>query len=142
MRTPRYRNKVALVTPALVLTLGVFACSRSSDRASETHITSGTPPEDTLAAPLATQGADNTPMTPQDKPDGGARDAARPKTGGVTTGTQTGTTGNPNSGTTAAPDDGTVAPGHIMFPPEKGPGTGAPNSNGSHNVGSGAAPKR
>ena len=59
---------------------------------------------------------------------------------GVSTGTQTNGQTTHNGGT-AAPDNGAVGPGHIMFPPEKGPGTGEPNSAGSHNLGSGGTGK-
>lgn len=136
---------------AVALTFGVFACERSSDKASETHTTSATPspaPAETAppapAAPALTdepQG-ETTSFAPQVQrsdagTDAGSRGRATGAPAGMTTGTQTGTTGNPNSGTT----DDAVAPGHIMFPPEKGPGTGRPNSNGSHNLGSGA-PRR
>jgi hypothetical protein len=132
------------VVVVVALALGVFACDRKTDRASETNITSGPmQPGETMATTGASLADEQSPAAPlgpeQATTDGGTKDGGRPRTSaGVTTGTQSGATGNPNSGTTASPDDGTVAPGHIMFPPDKGPGTGAPNSNGSHNLGSGA----
>ena len=131
---------------ALALTLGAVACDRNTDKASETNTTSATPPQtDPATAPaLPLEPSKNddkplaAPIAPQERPDAGTKDGGPHAPSGLTTGTQSGTTGNPNSGTTARPNTGGVAPGHIMFPPEKGPGTGEPNSAGSHNLGSGS----
>ena len=114
---------------AAALTVGAFACDRNSDnKASETNTTSATP------TPTPFQAITTTPAFR-------ANDAASAAalTTGVSTGTQTNSgKGTPNSGNAALPENGGVAPGHIMFPPDKAPGTGAPSSAGSHDLGSGA----
>ena len=140
-------NRLNLLV-AVALAASAFACDRNSDnnKASETNTTSAnvTPKAaDQAGAPAPVITEQTTPSeavttTPTFRAkDAGASGAMTTgATTGVSTGTQTNGQSTPNGGT-APPDNGGVAPGHIMFPPEKGPGTGEPNSAGSHNLGSG-----
>ena len=139
-------NRLNLLV-AVALAASAFACDRNTDnnKASETNTTSATVTPnaaDQAGAPGApviteqTTPSEAVTTTPTFRAkDAGASGAL---TNGVSTGTQTNGQSTPNGGT-AVPDNGGVAPGHIMFPPEKGPGTGEPNSAGSHNLGSGGA---
>ena len=134
---------------ATALTVGAFACDRNRDtHASETNTTSATTtPTPTTADPAARSPVVITEQTTPSEalttaPAFRAKDAGA--SGSLTTGTSTGTqtngASNPNGGTaTTTPDDGNVAPGHIMFPPDKG--SSAPDRGGSRNMGTGA-PKR
>lgn len=133
---------------AVALAASTFACDRNSDsKASETNTTSATVTPnaaDQAGAPVITEQttpseAVTTTPTFRAKDAGASGAMTTGAATGMSTGTQTNGATTPNGGT-AAPDNG-VAPGHIMFPPDKGPGTGEPNSAGSHNMGSGGTGK-
>lgn len=139
---------------AAALALGIFACDRN-EKTSETNTTSAQP----VPVPM-------DPVTPAPVPAAAEGTLDQAKDGGHATKTSAGTTagGDPyakdgghvtSETTTDGPgfvartkDAGAtrtteptreVAPGHITTPPDRGPGTGAPNSNGSHNIGSGGS---
>jgi len=143
-------NRIHLFV-ATAVTVGGFACDRNRDNhASETHTTSATTtPTPTPADPAAPTPAVITEQTTPSEavtttPAFRTKEAgaSRSLTTGTSTGTQTNGASNANGGTaTTTPDYGNVAPGHIVFPPDKGSGTDAPNSAGSHDMGTGA-PKR
>jgi hypothetical protein len=152
---------------ATALTLGVVACNRNADngnKASETNTTSASQPVEQPAIPspssLDTSGApaDQNPSADLFAKDGGQVEATpldtnAAKNGGYApgekggnargawakdgghingpTGVSTGTMRNSGEGDQ-------VAPGHITTPAGRGRGTGQPNSNGSHDMGSGA----
>jgi hypothetical protein len=154
----------AFAAVAAALTLGVFACDRNDNRASETNTTSAQP------GPLPVEPATPSPLPATTQ---SGLDEAKDGGHGGHVGTSTGSTLGANTGSgdsdfakdgghvtttsgstfgakakdagaarsTAAPAgadrDRQVAPGHITTPADRGPGTGAPNSNGSHNIGSG-----
>ena len=144
---------------AAALALGLFACDRN-EKTSETNTTSAQPvpvpmdPVTPAPVPAAAEG------TLDQAKDGGhvntsagttAGGEAYAKDGGhVTSDTALTTADGPgfaartkDAGATRTPEPSrTVAPGHITTPPDRGPGTGAPNSNGSHNIGSGGSISR
>jgi hypothetical protein len=152
-------TRTYLVTAA-ALTLGVLACNRNSDnKAGETNTTSASQPVEQPSTPspstLDTSGApaDLNPNADLEAKDGGhvttapgwnadyAKDGGHgnvnAKDGGhlnAPSGMSTGTMRNTG-------DTDQVAPGHITTPPGRGRGTGQPNSNGSHDMGSGAGTK-
>lgn len=139
---------------AAALALGVFACDRN-EKTSETNTTSAQPvpgpvePVTPAPNPVAAEG------TLDEAKDGGhvntsAGTTAYAKDGGhVTSDTATTTSDGPgfvarrDAGAARTPEPSRgVTPGHITTPADRGPGTGAPNSNGSHNIGSGGSISR
>lgn len=159
------RRKI-FAAAAAALTLGVFACDRNDNRASETNTTSAqavpVPADPVAPAPVSATADTETGLEAKD---GGHLEGTSASTGGgsfakdgghVTSDTSSGTStststssspspalgakakdaGATRNAATPAGGDREVAPGHIMVPPERGPGTGQPNSNGSHNIGS------
>lgn len=148
------------------LTVGVVACNRNAqnDKATETNTTSASQPVEQRGIPspssLDTSGSpvDQTTNADTFAKDGGF--AASPpldtnaantgahaprengenargawaKDGGHVSGASGVSTGTMRNGG----DGDQVAPGHITTPPGRGRGTGQPNSNGSHDMGSGA----
>ena len=141
-------NKTLIATAAMaVLTLGVVACDRS-DKSSTTNTTAAEAPNDpsTLTAVPQDQTLDKDAgvitegtLPQRNAPSMGPSQQSSDMSGVNNRGsvTNSGTPMNGKTGPAAAPDATTeVAPGHIMFPPEKnGPATGQPNSNGSQNIG-------
>jgi hypothetical protein len=141
-------SKTKTLIAVAVLTLGAVACDRS-DRAATTNTTSAEspPPNDpsTLTPIPMDQGLDAkdasvtsapiVPITPARAPSMGPSQQQQDISGVNNRGSMT-NSGTPMNGETTAPASTlNTPPGHIMFPPEKGPGTGQPNSNGSHNIG-------
>jgi hypothetical protein len=133
---------------AVALALGVFACERNADRASETKTTSAAQPADTsgTTTPAPVAPADTSMNINVDAKDGGRAPSTlglEAKDGGHrATGTQTGADGPDHARAPLDRNKNTVAPGHITTPPDHGRATGAPNSDGSHDIGAGGSPTR
>jgi hypothetical protein len=137
-------TRMYLVAAAALTTFSVLACSRSSEnnKANETNTTSASQPVEQPSTPapstLDTSGApaDVSPNADLAAKDGGHGNV-NAKDGGhlsAPSGMSTGTMRNTG-------DTDQVAPGHITTPPGRARGTGQPNSNGSHDMGSGAGTK-
>ena len=152
-------NLIAVAT----LAVGLFACDRNADRAAQTNTTSAAVPAEnagtTTQAPVApadtiTSENANANANASTNANANANESEYAKDAGhVGTTSTTGSDLDLNakdaghasvSDNANAKDAGhvsldkkksTVAPGHIAVPSDHGRATGAPNSDGSHNLG-------
>jgi hypothetical protein len=150
--------KSAMSGAAVVLmALAASGCkSDEQGKASETNLTSATtpapavrddlPPPEAKASDVAGAPAGNAPVlfeADQIKVTQADRERALAAERAAKTNTQKASSPAPTQSRLRPGDPGFtggVAPGHIMWPPGNETGTGNPNSDGSHNIGSSTAP--
>ena len=139
-------NRTNLIAVA-TLAVGLFACDRSADRGAQTNTTSAAVPAEnagtTTQAPVA---ADTTSESAYAKDAGhvgitsttgsdldlNAKDAGHAS---ISDNANAKDAGHVSFDKSLDKKKSTVAPGHIAVPSDHGRATGAPNSDGSHNLG-------
>lgn len=145
------RSGLFVLAFASLASLGPIGCNRS-DQVSETSTTSATQEPTVDPNSLPPVGVDNSGALPPATPlasnkdgghvmsskDGGHVESSKDgghydSTGAM--GHDAGVWQQPAPRTGTLPIDDSVAPGHIVTPPGAGRAKGAPNSEGSHNIG-------